>query len=209
MSFKKSKSEKKAVAAQKAAESKVLDAGKWASKEIGDLAPRLQHSVEAGAAALAHAGTVAVLLPGAFYTLRETRKPPIEALRRHGARMALATDCNPGTSPLTSLLLAQVLLDSGLPAGVLNVIPTTSAAQTTEPPAARARSATGTSSPAGAKMIAASSSSASSSAPPAHSAPSSRASACLSASPGLVIAKTRRPWWAATWQIRCADAPKP
>ena len=53
MSFKKSKSEKKAVAAQKAAESKVLDAGKWASKEIGDLAPRLQHSVEAGAAALA------------------------------------------------------------------------------------------------------------------------------------------------------------
>jgi hypothetical protein len=53
MSFKKSKSEKKAVAAQKAAESRVLDAGKWASKEIGDLAPRLQHSVEAGAAALA------------------------------------------------------------------------------------------------------------------------------------------------------------
>ncbi|KUG61264.1 MULTISPECIES: hypothetical protein [Kocuria] len=53
MSFKKSKSEKKAVAAQKAAESRVLDAGKWASKEIGDLAPRLQHGVEAGAAALA------------------------------------------------------------------------------------------------------------------------------------------------------------
>lgn len=53
MSFKKSKSEKKAVASQKAAEGKVLDAGKWASKEIGDLAPRLQHSVEAGAAALA------------------------------------------------------------------------------------------------------------------------------------------------------------
>ncbi|MFC6257348.1 hypothetical protein ACFP5Z_09855, partial [Kocuria oceani] len=53
MSFTKSKSEKKAAAAQKAAESKVLDAGKWASKEIGELAPRLQHGVEAGAAALA------------------------------------------------------------------------------------------------------------------------------------------------------------
>jgi imidazolonepropionase len=48
-----------------------------------------------------------VLLPGAFYALRETRKPPVEALRRHGARIALATDCNPGTSPLTSLLLAM------------------------------------------------------------------------------------------------------
>jgi len=70
-------------------------------------ADHLEHTDEAGAAALARAGTVAVLLPGAFYTLRETRKPPVEALRRHGARMALATDCNPGTSPLTSLLLAM------------------------------------------------------------------------------------------------------
>jgi imidazolonepropionase len=47
-----------------------------------------------------------VLLPGAFYTLRETQTPPVEALRRHGTSIAIATDCNPGTSPLTSLLLA-------------------------------------------------------------------------------------------------------
>ncbi len=58
-----------------------------------------------GAAAMAGAGSVAVLLPGAFYFLRETRLPPIELLRRHGVPMALATDCNPGTSPCTSLLL--------------------------------------------------------------------------------------------------------
>jgi imidazolonepropionase len=70
-------------------------------------ADHLEHTDEAGAAALARAGTVAVLLPGAFYALRETRKPPVEALRRHGARIALATDCNPGSSPLTSLLLAM------------------------------------------------------------------------------------------------------
>ena len=70
-------------------------------------ADHLEHTDEAGAAALARAGTVAVLLPGAFYTLRETQKPPVEALRRNGARIALATDCNPGTSPLTSLLLAM------------------------------------------------------------------------------------------------------
>ncbi len=50
---------------------------------------------------------MAVLLPGAFYTLRETQMPPIEALRRHGAAIALATDCNPGSSPLTSPLLAM------------------------------------------------------------------------------------------------------
>ncbi|MEX5269885.1 hypothetical protein [Kocuria sabuli] len=61
MSFKKSKSEKKAAVTQKAAENKVLDAGKWASKEIGELAPKLQHSVEAGAAALA--GSVATAGP--------------------------------------------------------------------------------------------------------------------------------------------------
>jgi imidazolonepropionase len=55
---------------------------------------------------MAAAGTVAVLLPGAFYTLRETRQPPVEALRRHGVAIAIATDCNPGSSPLTSLLAA-------------------------------------------------------------------------------------------------------
>ena len=70
-------------------------------------ADHLEHMDEDGAAALARAGTVAVLLPGAFYMLRETQAPPVEALRRHGARIALATDCNPGTSPLTSLLLAM------------------------------------------------------------------------------------------------------
>ena len=53
---------------------------------------------------MAAAGTVAVLLPGAFYMLRETRLPPIELFRAHGVPMAVATDCNPGTSPVTSLL---------------------------------------------------------------------------------------------------------
>lgn len=59
-----------------------------------------------GIAAMAAAGTVAVLLPGAFYTLRETRLPPVGALRAAGVPMAVATDCNPGTAPLTSPLLA-------------------------------------------------------------------------------------------------------
>ena len=57
--------------------------------------------------AMAQAGTVAVLLPGAFYFLRETQKPPVELLRKHGVPIAIATDCNPGTSPLTSLLLTM------------------------------------------------------------------------------------------------------
>lgn len=68
-------------------------------------ADHLEHLDEEGAAALARAGTVAVLLPGAFLHLRETRKPPVEALRRHGVPIALATDNNPGTSPYASLLL--------------------------------------------------------------------------------------------------------
>jgi imidazolonepropionase len=70
-------------------------------------ADHLEHTDEAGVAAMARAGTVAVLLPGAFYFIRETRKPPIELFRAHGVNMALATDCNPGSSPLTSLLLAM------------------------------------------------------------------------------------------------------
>jgi imidazolonepropionase len=70
-------------------------------------ADHLEYTDEEGAAAMAKAGTVAVLLPGAFYMLRETKLPPVAAFRRHGARMALATDCNPGTSPLTSLLLVM------------------------------------------------------------------------------------------------------
>lgn len=70
-------------------------------------ADHLEHTDDEGAAALAKTGTVAVLLPGAYYMLRETQAPPVAAFRRHGTRMALATDCNPGTSPLTSLLLAM------------------------------------------------------------------------------------------------------
>ena len=70
-------------------------------------ADHLEHTDDEGAAALARAGTVAVLLPGATYTLRERQAPPVAALRRHGTRMAVASDCNPGTSPLTSLLLAM------------------------------------------------------------------------------------------------------
>src|SRR3546814_15065886 len=54
---------------------------------------------------MAEAGTVAVLLPGAYYFMRETKLPPVDAMRRHGTRIALATDNNPGTSPTTSLLL--------------------------------------------------------------------------------------------------------
>jgi imidazolonepropionase len=70
-------------------------------------ADHLEYIDDTDAAAMAAAGTVAVLLPGAFYAIRETRKPDVAALRRHGVGMAVATDCNPGTSPLTSLLLAM------------------------------------------------------------------------------------------------------
>ncbi len=68
-------------------------------------ADHLEYTNEAGVAAMARAGTVAVLLPGAFHVLRETRVPPIAALRAHGVPMAVATDCNPGTSPVVSLVL--------------------------------------------------------------------------------------------------------
>jgi imidazolonepropionase len=68
-------------------------------------ADHLEYASEAGVEAMAAAGTVAVLLPGAYYCLRETRAPPIEALRRHGVPMAVATDLNPGTSPILSLRL--------------------------------------------------------------------------------------------------------
>ena len=70
-------------------------------------ADHIEYANDDDAAALARSGTVAVLLPGAFYTLRETRVPPVETLRAHGVAMALATDCNPGSSPLTSLLLTM------------------------------------------------------------------------------------------------------
>ncbi|PZO62455.1 MAG: imidazolonepropionase, partial [Pelagerythrobacter marensis] len=70
-------------------------------------ADHLEHLGADGIAAMADSGTVAVMLPGAYYTLRETQAPPIAALRAAGVPMALATDCNPGTSPLTSLLLTM------------------------------------------------------------------------------------------------------
>ncbi|WP_029046012.1 imidazolonepropionase [Cupriavidus sp. amp6] len=68
-------------------------------------ADHLEHLDEAGVAAMAEAGTVAVLLPGAYYFLRDTNLPPIALLRQHGVPMAISTDHNPGTSPVTSLLL--------------------------------------------------------------------------------------------------------
>jgi imidazolonepropionase len=68
-------------------------------------ADHLEHADERAIAAMAAAQMVAVLLPGAFYALRETRKPPVELLRRHGVPMAIATDCNPGTSPVLSATL--------------------------------------------------------------------------------------------------------
>ncbi len=70
-------------------------------------ADHLEFLDEAGAEAMADAGTVAVLLPGAFYALQEERKPPVDLLRRHKVPIAIATDCNPGTSPILSPTLAM------------------------------------------------------------------------------------------------------
>jgi len=70
-------------------------------------ADHLEYLDDDGIAAMAKAGTVAMLLPGAFYFLRETKLPPVAALRAAGVPIALATDCNPGTSPLTSILLTM------------------------------------------------------------------------------------------------------
>jgi len=76
--------------------------------EFGALsADHLEYLDERGAASIAAAGTVAVLLPGAFYFLRETKLPPLDLLRSWGVRIAIASDCNPGTSPLTSPLLVM------------------------------------------------------------------------------------------------------
>jgi imidazolonepropionase len=69
-------------------------------------ADHLEHLDEPGAKAMAASGTVAVLLPGAFYALQEEKKPPVELLRKHKVPIAIATDCNPGTSPLLSPTLA-------------------------------------------------------------------------------------------------------
>lgn len=68
-------------------------------------ADHLEYLDGEGVSAMAAAGSVAVLLPGAFYTLRETRLPPVDLLRKAGVRLAIATDCNPGSSPLASLIL--------------------------------------------------------------------------------------------------------
>ncbi|MFI0843576.1 imidazolonepropionase [Mesorhizobium sp. IMUNJ 23232] len=70
-------------------------------------ADHLEYTDQDGAVAMAKAGTVAVILPGAYYFIRETKKPPIQLFRDAGVVMAVATDCNPGTSPLTSLLLTM------------------------------------------------------------------------------------------------------
>jgi imidazolonepropionase len=76
--------------------------------EYGALsADHLEYTDDAGAQAMAVSGTTAVILPGAFYFIRETKKPPIDLFRAHGVPMAIATDNNPGTSPLTSLLLTM------------------------------------------------------------------------------------------------------
>ena len=70
-------------------------------------ADHIEYLDEPGVRAMADAGTVAVILPGAFYTLRETQQPPLDLLRKHGVPIALATDLNPGTSPLNSILLTM------------------------------------------------------------------------------------------------------
>ncbi|RPE77269.1 imidazolonepropionase [Vulcaniibacterium tengchongense] len=78
--------------------------------EFGGLsADHVEHTCDAGVRAMAARGTVAVLLPGAFHVLRETKLPPLDAFRAHGVAMAVATDCNPGTSPLLSLRQAMQL----------------------------------------------------------------------------------------------------
>jgi imidazolonepropionase len=70
-------------------------------------ADHLEYMDEDGTIAMTKAGTVAVLLPGAFYFIRETKSPPVDLCRKHNVPMAIATDCNPGSSPLTSLLLTM------------------------------------------------------------------------------------------------------
>ena len=76
--------------------------------EFGALAAdHLEYTDEDGVRAMRKAGTVAVVLPGAFYFLREKQMPPIDLMRRHGVPIAISTDCNPGSSPLTSLLLTM------------------------------------------------------------------------------------------------------
>jgi len=84
-----------------------LQGGALAARHNALSADHLEYLDEAGIAAMAASGTVAVMLPGAYYFLRDTHAPPLEALRKAGISLAISTDCNPGTSPLTSLLLAM------------------------------------------------------------------------------------------------------
>jgi imidazolonepropionase len=79
--------------------------GRLAAEYRGLSADHLEYASAESVRAMAESGTAAVVLPGAFYFLRETRLPPIASLRQHGIPIAIATDCNPGTSPCTSLLL--------------------------------------------------------------------------------------------------------
>jgi imidazolonepropionase len=92
-----------------------LHADQWSNQRGAALAAEhralsadhLEHLDEDGARAMAEAGTVAVLLPGAFYALQEDKKPPVDLLRKQKVRIAVATDCNPGTSPMLSPTLAM------------------------------------------------------------------------------------------------------
>ena len=82
-----------------------MDGARLAAESGALSADHIEYTSDAGIAAMAASGTVAVLLPGAFYALRETKLPPIAALRDAGVPVAISTDCNPGTSPVTSLVL--------------------------------------------------------------------------------------------------------
>lgn len=84
-----------------------LQGGTLAARHNALSADHLEYLDEAGIAAMAASGTVAVMLPGAYYFLRDTQPPPLDALRKARVSLAISTDCNPGTSPLTSLLLAM------------------------------------------------------------------------------------------------------
>jgi imidazolonepropionase len=84
-----------------------LQGARLAAEHNALSADHLEYTDEDGVAAMARAGTVAVLLPGAFYVLRETQLPPVAAFRKHSVPIAIATDSNPGTSPITSLLMTM------------------------------------------------------------------------------------------------------
>ena len=113
----------------------------------------IEYLDDEGVAAIAKSGTVAVLLPGAFYFLREKQKPPVEALRRAGVPMAVATDANPGSSPLTSLLLAMnmaaTLFGLTVEECILGVTRNAARALGLSPRSARSSRASGATSPSG------------------------------------------------------------